>query len=504
MTEKASSVKARNAASHKDDKTKKDNSNANTKEETDLDEVWNRLSEAREKIGLKTAPLTTTRLFLLYVLEFTFSTVRKVLKSYITWLLVVPTAVGWVATRSVLAPELFLPPVCGEKEPGMLWWVELAVMEAFWWLLLGVLSSIGFGTGLHSGLMFLFPHVMQVVGAAEGCGTTAGLISWYQHPCKFDCSTTYGPKDGSTVTFLRLWTLVTVQCMLWGIGTAAGELPPYLVSKAARLSGSKDDDFQKELDEARGSKDVFSRMKIWTIDFTEKHGFIGVLMLASWPNAAFDMCGMCCGYLLMPFWTFFVACCLGKGIIKVNGQAMFFVNLFGSAAFQIMLSGLDTVNGALTGIVGKDLGLRALAEKGRTSLILKFEQQSRFPAQKLFSNGESRLDLDAVKRVFSKWDDSDVLAKRVIQAWDTNKDGALVLSELEGAASVTDGKISLSSLDPGTGTSVLKTLWELFIVGLILFFVFSVVNQLAQSKQHDLDKAEIKRLEEEKAKKKKQ
>merc|ERR1712232_1031831 len=149
-------------------------------------------------------------------------------------------------------------------------------IEAAWWITLGVLSSVGFGTGLHSGLMFLFPHVMQVVGAAEACGTCTGLVTWYQHPCKLDCSTTYGPKDGSTVTILRLWTTITVQCMLWGWGTAVGELPPYLVSRAAREANSKDSDYQQELAEAREKTDVFSKMKMWTIDFTEKHGFLGV------------------------------------------------------------------------------------------------------------------------------------------------------------------------------------------------------------------------------------
>jgi hypothetical protein len=31
-----------------------------------------------------------------------------------------------------------------------------------WWLGLGVLSSIGLGTGMHSGLLFLFPHMLKV------------------------------------------------------------------------------------------------------------------------------------------------------------------------------------------------------------------------------------------------------------------------------------------------------------------------------------------------------
>lgn len=462
----------------------------------DVDEIEalsQKLASARASIGLRTAPITTIRLSTTWLLEFSVRFVGQVIKSPFTWLLIVPAVSAWAATKYSLAPELYSPPVCGEKDGGVLWQVELAIVEAVWWIVLGILSSVGFGTGLHSGIMFLFPHVMQVVGAAEACQTTTGLIGWYQHPCKLDCATTSGPKDSSTVTVFQLWTLVTVQCMLWGLGTAIGELPPYLVSKAARQAGSKDSDYQAELDDARQKTDMFSKMKMWTIDFTEKHGFLGVFLLASWPNAAFDMCGMCCGYVLMPFWTFFLATCLGKGVVKVNLQALVFINVFGSAAFQVLLSGLDSINSAVQSVSGRDIGLRSVVESGRAKLVHNFEQQSRFHPDKLFrSKGE--LALDDLKQVYSKHSDGEAIASRVLKEWDANADGRLTASELTLAASRTDGKVSLSSLDPGTGTSVLKMLWELFIVGLVLFFLFSVLDQIARTKQQELDDAEIERF----------
>lgn len=459
----------------------------------EVEALREKLSAARKQITMKKAPLTTTKLFLESVAGFAWHIVLAVLKSWITWLVAVPLIVAWFAGHQV-APELYAKPVCGETDGAMLWKVELAVKESLWWIVLGVLSSVGFGTGLHSGLMFLFPHVMQTVGAAEGCHTSEGLIPWYNHPCKFQCSTTSGPKDDSTVTFLRLWLLVTVQCMLWGAGTAMGELPPYLVSKAARTAGTTDEDYEAELEEARTKTDAFSRMKMWTIDFTQKHGFLGVFLLASWPNAAFDMCGMCCGYLLMPFWTFFIACILGKGVVKVNLQAAFFVNLFGSNFFRILCEAVDRVNAVLTGAVGKDLGLRQLLEKARRKLVSKFEMQSRFVPSKLFATEET-LNSTAIAKLYRKLDDSEVVAARVLSEWDANGDGNLTAAELEGAASRTDGMISLSSLDPGKGTGILKMCWELFIVGLILFFVFSVVEQLAQSKQAEIDAEEVEKLE---------
>lgn len=63
---------------------------------------------------------------------------------------------------------------------------ELQVWVAYagWWLMLGILSSIGLGSGLHSGLLFLFPHFLKVCLAAERCGHTQFDVredTWLRH-----------------------------------------------------------------------------------------------------------------------------------------------------------------------------------------------------------------------------------------------------------------------------------------------------------------------------------
>ena len=58
-------------------------------------------------------------------------------------------------------------------------------------------------------------------------------------------------------------------------------------------------------------------LQAWMLNFIQTHGFWGVFLLAAWPNAAFDLCGICCGHFLMPFWEFFFATVLGKGVVKV-------------------------------------------------------------------------------------------------------------------------------------------------------------------------------------------
>ena len=49
-----------------------------------------------------------------------------------------------------------------------------------------------------------------------------------------------------------------------------------------------------------------------------RHGFWGIFLLAAWPNALFDLCGICCGHFLMPFWQFFGATLMGKALVKVR------------------------------------------------------------------------------------------------------------------------------------------------------------------------------------------
>ena len=51
---------------------------------------------------------------------------------------------------------------------------EVWLAYVVWWVGLGVLSSIGLGTGMHSGLLFLFPHILKV-GAAR---CALGLARW--------------------------------------------------------------------------------------------------------------------------------------------------------------------------------------------------------------------------------------------------------------------------------------------------------------------------------------
>ena len=202
---------------------------------------------------------------------------------------------------------------------------EYILADVLWWFGLGVLSSVGLGTGMHSGLLFLFPHIFLSCRAADACGSS----NFWTYPTNIF----YGPRDrvfacigdpeAEPVSLLVRFLKVMPWCIVWGGGTALGEIPPYLLAFATAKAGGT----TSELEEA-SSWNIINRMMSWMLDKIQRYGFWAILLLSAWPNAAFDLCGMACGHFMMPFWTFFGATFIGKALIKVNAQAYFFVIFF--------------------------------------------------------------------------------------------------------------------------------------------------------------------------------
>merc|ERR1712012_1458374 len=50
--------------------------------------------------------------------------------------------------------------------------IEKYILWCLWWVGLGVLSSVGLGTGLHTFILYLGPHIAAVTMAAYECGST--------------------------------------------------------------------------------------------------------------------------------------------------------------------------------------------------------------------------------------------------------------------------------------------------------------------------------------------
>uniref|UniRef100_A0A671EXY7 Vacuole membrane protein 1 n=1 Tax=Rhinolophus ferrumequinum TaxID=59479 RepID=A0A671EXY7_RHIFE len=168
--------------------------------------------------------------------------------------------------------------------------IEKQFLLYAYWIGLGILSSVGLGTGLHTFLLYL------------------------------------------------------------GVGTAIGELPPYFMARAARLSGAEPDDeeyqeFEEMLEHAEAAQDFASRAKLAIQNLVQKVGFFGILACASIPNPLFDLAGITCGHFLVPFWTFFGATLIGKAIIKMHIQKIFVIITFSKHIVEQMVAFIGAVPG---------------------------------------------------------------------------------------------------------------------------------------------------------------
>lgn len=145
---------------------------------------------------------------------------------------------------------------------------------------------------------------------------------------------------GDEYTFGALFIKVFIPCFSWGTGTALGEIPPYLVALAKAKAGEANSEIE-EAEKARNQGagyNVIKQLEIWTLSIIERYGWFAVFLLSAWPNAAFDMCGICCGAFQMPFWSFFLGVWTGKACVKVMLQAIFFILLFSDHFLNLFLN----------------------------------------------------------------------------------------------------------------------------------------------------------------------
>eukprot|EP00301_Raphidiophrys_heterophryoidea_P023524 c7381_g1_i4.p1 GENE.c7381_g1_i4~~c7381_g1_i4.p1 ORF type:complete len:274 (-),score=76.55 c7381_g1_i4:140-961(-) len=239
--------------------------------------------EERQKLTFFRRPLTVLLQFVLVVVEGVAVYGKTAIMNPLFSLVILPLVVAW----GVLT-----------QHGG--WWTlyvtEINLTAAFcvWWLVLGIASSIGLGTGMHSGLLFLFPHIYMVCRDADNCRSlsfdTRQNVFWKMDvEDSFQCVPNL---EKHLPSIMGIAAKVFWACFFWGTGTAIGEVPPYAVSRAAQLAGECDKEFENILNARPSSKfDIVGRMKVWMVGFLQRHGFLGVLLMSAWPNAFFDLCG---------------------------------------------------------------------------------------------------------------------------------------------------------------------------------------------------------------------
>jgi len=215
--------------------------------------------------------------------------------------------------------------------------IEKYLLWCGWWVGLGILSSVGLGTGLHTFLLYLGPHIAAVTMAAYECQSTDFPEPPY--PDQILCPSA-GAAAGAAITIWDILSKVRVEAFCWGMGTAIGELPPYFMARACRLSGKEPGEEEQEfleLQEKLNNPESLTTLERWKLRVqwaVEKVGFMGILLCASIPNPLFDLAGMTCGHFLVPFWTFFGATLIGKAIVKMHIQKIFVILAFNETLLE--------------------------------------------------------------------------------------------------------------------------------------------------------------------------
>ncbi|MCO5560236.1 hypothetical protein L7F22_013847 [Adiantum nelumboides] len=257
---------------------------------------------------------------------------------------------------------------------------------ALWWVALGVASSIGMGCGWHTFVLYLAPHVAMFTIKATLCGRVDLKVA--QHDTAFfrhkstweykDCAA-FGepsfPKALSSnhfmVPLLPILHEVHWEAVLWGIGTALGELPPYFLSRAGRIAGDR----LIEFDDARlrnasdhPAKRLVNRLKLWAIKWFQqtRFKFWIILGLASVSNPFFDLAGVICGQCLVPLWMFLIPTLIGKALVKTHYQTMLVILLSKNQLVELLGSSSTEDTPAVSGFGNR---LRIQVEKSLRNYV---------------------------------------------------------------------------------------------------------------------------------------
>nr|TKW35423.1 hypothetical protein SEVIR_2G371300v2 [Setaria viridis] len=281
-----------------------------------------------ERLTMTSQPFKTSAFFVLAIAQSLGRTCSSVLKKgsrlKVVFLLVVAT---WGLLLFTAGPH--------EKHvQELLWYVRFGL----WWIILGVASSIGLGSGLHTFVLYLGPHVALFTIKAVQCGRVdlksapydtillKRMPSWLDK----DCLEFGAPIYQETIPFSKILQKVYLEAVLWGIGTALGELPPYFLSRAEGFLSS-----------------TLHRAKQWIMSHLS---FAVILLLASVPNPLFDLAGILCGQFNIPFWKFFLATLIGKAIVKVCLQTTLVITLCNNQLFDLVEKRLIWAFGIVPGV----------------------------------------------------------------------------------------------------------------------------------------------------------
>lgn len=185
------------------------------------------------------------------------------------------------------------------------------IYSIVYWIFLGVLSTIGLGFGLQTGIIFVIPYILN-----EYNNTQIDLSS-------LDIT------NNTLVFKFKVFINTLPVVILWGFGSALGEIPPFLLVKY---------NSNKEYIIEQTKNNYFSKF-FYLLD---KYRFRSILIVSAWPNITFDMCGMMCGYYDFSLYDFLVPTIIGKALIKSPLQSIFVIFVYSMSVSNSYIKTTDT------------------------------------------------------------------------------------------------------------------------------------------------------------------
>jgi len=307
---------------------------ANARIDRQVKQLREKQKSKRDQIGLLSSPLLVFKIFFSVVVVDYFRTTFDYLKENY------PKTTAFIISFFVFTTIVFYL-VDEDPESGIAQVIsvtELTFYNAIWWILLGVLSSVGLGTGLHTFVLYLGPLIAKATIAAHECNSVDFQLYGED---RFVCPTNE-VDDTVTITIWAILAKVQFEGLMWGAGTAIGELPPYFVARAARET-SESLDFLDEEAEGGWMEKYLPYLKGLMFQIVGNLGFFGILLFASIPNPLFDLAGITCGHFKVPFWTFFGATLIGKALIKAHIQIFFVLIMFSKERLNYIISTVETL-----------------------------------------------------------------------------------------------------------------------------------------------------------------
>lgn len=154
--------------------------------------------------------------------------------------------------------------------------------NCLYWIILGIASSVGLGTGLHTFVLYLGPHIAKVTLAANECAYFPEMNpSRWEFQDFLPCNQ---PRTESHYnSFFSILMNVQLEAFMWGVGTAIGELPPYFMALGASKSGEKNEEIEEIENESHrvSQLSLIEKAKVFIYSHLQRHGFLTVLLCAS-------------------------------------------------------------------------------------------------------------------------------------------------------------------------------------------------------------------------------